>query len=245
MLTYIVFYTLICIFSNIYSKKVVLKTINGDKHFDFMFASFLIMATFLGLRNGIGLDDEMYSRTFQEIYSNGSPWRDIEVSYTWISKIVQLLGGTVQLVFLIYAIITCFFLYLSIKKLVKNENRWIFWGIFLSLMFLTSITLMRQFAAGSLLLYGYCCWRENKRKITIVLLILAGIFHTSAFLAIPYYFLSKYTNKINKNIKIIVLVLCYIMQYIPVTDVLVNIVGTIPGLSNFYYMKYYLLTPSA
>ena len=244
MLVYILFYVLICACANIYSKKAVIKTFNGYKYFDFMFVSFLIMTFFLGLRNGIGLDDGMYSRTFQEIYSDGFSWRDIEISYTWISKFVQSLGGTVQFVFMIYAIITCIFLYLSIEKLVKNENRWIFFGIFLSFMFLSSITLMRQFAAGSLLLYGYCCWKENKRKRAVVLLILAGIFHTSAFLAVPYYLLAKHVNRLSKNTKMTILVFCYIIQYIPISDILVKIVSAIPALSDFYYVKYYLLTTS-
>ena len=174
MFVYILLYVSICVFANIYSRKTVVKTFRGYKDIDCISISFIIMVLFLGLRNDIGLDDGMYLRTFQEIHSDGSSWRDIEASYTWISKIVQSVGGTVQLVFLIYAIITCFFLYLSIKKLVKNENRWIFFGIFLSFMFLSSITLMRQFAAGSLVLYGYCNWRENKRKKSIVILFMAG-----------------------------------------------------------------------
>lgn len=109
MLVYILLYVSICVFANMYSRKIVVKTFQGYKDIDCIPISFIIMALFLGLRNDIGLDDGMYLRTFQEIRSDGSSWRDIEASYTWISKIVQSVGGTVQLVFLIYAIITCFF----------------------------------------------------------------------------------------------------------------------------------------
>lgn len=244
MLVYILLYVSICVFANMYSRKTVVKTFQGYKDIDCIPISFIIMALFLGLRNDIGLDDGMYLRTFQEIRSDGSSWRDIEASYTWISKIVQSVGGTVQLVFLIYAIITCFFLYLSIKKLVKNENRWIFFGIFLSFMFLSSITLMRQFAAGSLVLYGYCNWRENKWKKSIVILFMAGMLHTSAFLSILYFFLAKYVKKISSSTKMMILIFCYIFQYIPVSEILVKVVGAIPALSKFYYVKYYLLTSS-
>ena len=245
MIVYILIYVSICFFANMYSRKTVVRTIHGyKKYVDCMPVSFFIMSLFLGLRNGIGLDDGMYSRTFQEIYSDGFSWRDIEISYTWISRAVQTIGGTVQLVFLIYAIITCFFLYLSIKLLVKNENRWIFFGIFLSFMFLSSITLMRQFAAGSLVLFGYCNWKENKWKKAIVLLFAAGMLHTSAFLALPYFFLAKSIRKFSSNKKTMLLIICYIIQYVPFSDILVKIIGTIPALSNFYYVKYYLLTSS-
>ena len=41
-----------------------------------------------------------------------------------------------------------------------------------------------------------------------------------------------------------ILTFCYIFQYIPVSEILVKVVGAIPALSKFYYVKYYLLTSS-
>lgn len=200
---------------------------------------YILLALFIGLRDCLGFDDQMYITCFEQIKSYGYTWRNIEKIFVLISKFAISIGATYQFIFLIFSCASCVLLYRVNSKLVNEGVNTIFIAIFLSFCLLDSLTLMRQFLAMCLTCYFYIEIKEEKKIKAIILAIMAFFVHKASLIVLVVYILIPTIKKLNAKVKIFILFLLYLLQFIPVAKFIQYIV-TNTFLDKYYYLSFYL-----
>lgn len=194
----------------------------------------LIFTLFYGLRYNVGIDymsyynnaalnlwnkpqhgtKELFEPCFRALYAIGS-------FFELPANTVFLLGG-----FLIY-----FFLFLGIKNYSDSVllSLFIFAGTGL---YFFSFNEFRQFIAVCIVFWGYKFPAEKKFIKWILLVFFAMLFHKSAFIVFPMYFLAKF--KFSKLTVNIVLIATLILKKIGIFDLLCTVLSYMPG----HYSEY-------
>lgn len=174
---------------------LIIKVSNNSK---LRFLPFLIMGLFSGLRYGVGVDTDNYVLTFNYILNEKTTHYDIEIGFELIVKIVHYMGGNPQIVFLLFALTTNYFIY---KFIINNSiNYYISTVLFLCIgpFYLSTMNGMRQALAVSV--FAFCLKFIIDRKPIKYFGVLSffSIFHYSLILMLPLYWLFK--SKINYKV---------------------------------------------
>ena len=151
------------------------------------------LIVFSGFRFCVGTDYESYSYMFYRILSVGR-YYDIEWGYYWLVKLVNAIGGTDQLVFLIFSFATLYFIYKFIEYF--SENVELSWLVFVCIgpYFLSTFNGMRQWLVVSLFAYSLRFIKESNFRKYLIFNIVGFLFHYSAIILIPMYWLLKAKN---------------------------------------------------
>lgn len=165
--------------------------------------SFSLIFIFLALRYNYGNDYNAYYAGFLEIgksnrveYINNSD--HFEVGWIFLNWLFRHLGFFTMTALL--ALFNCFIYYCFIKKFVPKKYYWlsIFLYIFNPGFMLIHCTAMRQSVAISIFIFSIE-YLYNKDAIRYFLCIgMASLFHNSALILLPAYFLGFINLKINK-----------------------------------------------
>ncbi|MES2284311.1 MAG: EpsG family protein [Bacteroidota bacterium] len=152
-----------------------------------LFLIFLVLSLFSGFRYDVGTDYMSYSKTFDYLESY-NPF--IELGFTYLLYFVKYIGGTQQLVFLIFAICTQFLFIKFIKTYSRFPLISTLTYICIGPFFLASLSGIRQYLAISIFLYSLKFIIEKKIiKYLLVIFFAAFFSHFSILLLIPFYFL--------------------------------------------------------
>jgi hypothetical protein len=167
---------------------------------------FIILAFFSGFRYEVGTDYHSYEVRF-DLISKGLNGEFSEYGYVLVVKLVQYLGGTMQLVFLIFACLNQYFIFKFIERYSFNRTQYFSIFIYLSVgtFFLGSLNLIRQSLTISLFAYSLI-YIETKQLLKYLSIMALGAFfvHASLIVLTPcYFFLCKH---INKTLKIVIAV---------------------------------------
>lgn len=148
-----------------------------------------LLVVFSGLRYGIGVDFHSYVDHFRTIINGYDS--SLEFGLVFIGNLVGLVGGTPQLVFLISSIITIFLFSSFIKN--HSYNYLLSWVVFISFgtFYLASFNLVKQYIAISIFAYSIKFIKEANFYKYVATIIAASLFHVSAVLLVPMYFLNK------------------------------------------------------
>lgn len=170
----------------------------------FYLLGFVIMLI-CGFRGeNIGRDTPYYHDVFQTILNGGILFVN-EPGYIFLVKVTHVLGGTQQLIFLLYAILTigCFMKF--ILRYSKNPYLSLLIFIFVGPFYLATYNQIRQFLAIGIFIAFIIPLIEKRQFLKFILLILVTAFfaHISAILLIPIYFVLN--KKISLFKKIIIL----------------------------------------
>ena len=150
---------------------------------------------FTGLRYDTGRDIHNYKRMFDAI-SSGCNYTDIgggfsiEISYYLITLLMIKLKLKFQALVLLYSALSYSLLYLSLKNLrISKFETFVYLSVFIDFEFLTYFILMRQFLAASIIFYVFTQNCKTRKDIVFnsLILIIAGLVHTPAFIIIPFY----------------------------------------------------------
>ena len=121
-----------------------------------------------------------------------------EISFRFFSEVLRELGFSAQIIFLVYSLIINFFLYLTFKKYFSSYKKIILaYALYIFCVFpgfYESLVTIRAMAASSILLYSSTFLYNGKIKY-VLLTILAGMFHTVAFIAALFVFLPRIRGK--------------------------------------------------
>lgn len=199
MIFYIVFFLIICITSIQYSFRFV-KNDFSKSHLSLKYKTWLLtlalMTLILGFRYQVGTDYMSYVHIF-ELYKSGAKTVGVEMGYELLNKIVLLFDLNFWVVFFISSAITNYF----ILKLFHEKS----YNFFLSIYILFGVgfvffqtNAIRQALAISLTFYGTKYLTEQNFKKYFVFCLLGSLFHFSALIMIPIYWLSRI--KFNKLI---------------------------------------------
>ena len=161
--------------------------------------SFLVLFLVLGLRDHIGMDYESYIGIYSNISIFGIEARDRnEIGFAIVCKLSDMLmPGAYELMFAVIAFLTMYFTYKAIYKMsccwYLSLAYFIFFGYFIS-----SMNLIRQILAMTITTYACSFLFDNENKKTFLFyVIIAGLFHKSAYIMIPFYFF--YNTRITRR----------------------------------------------
>lgn len=162
---------------------------------------YIIMSVFCGLRGDVGIDTNTYNDIFYYI-SIGKDFK-VELGYQMLTQIVQFLGGTQQLVFLVMSSMTSFFIYKYIKY--DSEDFSVSTVVYMCIgpFYFSSWNTMREAFAVSIFLYSIRFIDKSFFKY-MSSLIVASFFHYSAIFYILFWCFHKL---IRPNLYIVSLVL--------------------------------------
>lgn len=170
--------------------------------------AFLLL--FVGLRYNTGADWGLYTRAFENVDSMGNimKW---EPAFYGLMKLIRLLFGNYYVLqfgatfFFLYAINKCYTAYSSYPILAIS---------LVTILFFTSILMaqVRQSMALSVILLGtpYIFKRDFVKFLLII--VLASLFHITAIIALPLYFLSR---RINNVIILLILLFSQVLYFYP------------------------------
>lgn len=183
--------------------------------------SIAVLILLYGLRNQGGTDDLGYIGDFNNIISN-YPVFGTEKTFIIASKFMGSLGFNYKSVFMLYAIVSFCFLYFAYKELCNTRREWLITicGFFV-FSFLPTITLMRQFAASSIITYALVLKFKGYRKKPILFILIASLLHFAAISTIIILPFISFKH-IKKSVKIGVPIMCLIIGYFGYLNIFLN-----------------------
>ena len=167
----------------------------------------VLLALFCGLRGEfVGRDTHSYQEIFKYV-AQGETTHIVEFGYLFFLKFIIYLGGTQQLVFLIFASLTVFCFVKFIKSYSNNIYLSLLIFVFIGPFYLSTFNQMRQYLAIGIFLAYLLPIIERKEFLKFIIILLTTTFfvHASAILLLPVYFLID--KKLHLHSKVIYIVL--------------------------------------
>jgi transmembrane protein EpsG len=181
----------------------------------------LILISFVvGYRYNVGVDWGAYKNTFERLKSSESFFNNsyMEIGYLKINQWVIDMGWDYTAMFFIVALLSWFFIFISVPKKVLPLT--IFF-LFTDEYFFWSMNGVRQFMAISIFLYAIKFILSKDLFYYIVFISLASLFHLSALVLIPLYFLP--INKLyNQKIWLLLLIASIFMNKTSIVSSLID-----------------------
>lgn len=156
---------------------------------EFAFIAFFILFILSAIRYRIGADYTMYEATYNAIRAGVAGLR-IDISTIVIDKILVFFELPAQWYFAIMSLLGNFI----ILKTIENEYKRISLSFFIYIcgtLYFSSYNTTRQCLAIVIFYYSLRYIEEENLKKYIALNIIGTMFHTSAILFIPFYFIAK------------------------------------------------------
>lgn len=138
----------------------------------------------------IGRDTQSYHELYN-LAASGDVILVNELGYALFLKTIVAIGGTQQLVFLLFAGFTMFFFSKFIIRYSKEPYLSLLIFIFVSPFYLSTFNQIRQYLSISVFLYFLLPLIENRKFILFFLIVLVSTFfiHVSILLMTPFYFI--------------------------------------------------------
>lgn len=152
----------------------------------------IFLGCVIGFRYDVGKDFSNYSNAYdiitkQATFEEAHKWYTIEESFFVLSFISKILGGTSQDIFLFYGFFTTVF-YLCGLWYFHHEIRMEWAVLSYSILFFGSFNTIRQYLAMAIIFWGFRFVIEKKPIKYLLCVLIAVLFHSSAFVAILVYF---------------------------------------------------------
>lgn len=185
---------------------VLLAYIAQYKKFKYCFElSIALLTVFIAIRYDWGNDYIGYLETFKRIggyvsLEEAFKYERIEIGWIFLNRIFRPIGFFGFTI--IVTVFEYFVLYRLIKKYVPKEWYWlsIFIFTFNSALMLVTSSMMRQFLAMTIILIAIEFIIRRKWYISLLIISLASLFHTSALVILPFSFIGYFNLKINRNL---------------------------------------------
>lgn len=223
---------------NFLSRK--LKNIKNKSSKFFEIIGLTIPILVCGLRYNVGTDFENYQIWFFQYLNAPISFEDKDFGFGIMIKIIQLFTVNPQILFIISAIIINILIMLFIKENTDFYDLGYF--LFIALYFYySSFNIMRQWIAISIFLYSLKFIYNKKIIKYLICVALASVFHKTALLTIPIYFVFR--MKINlKNLAILIGGLSVVVLQF---ENIITFAGQLLNLNIEKYLLYFDATSSA
>lgn len=185
--------------------------------------AFLILWIIYAFRDNVGVDDGNYIQVFEYIQKG---WGyDVEWSYRALCKLALSLGLSYKILFIIYGTLSILLLYRTISILYENNvNKAIYMACFFGTVFVSSVSVMRQFLAACFCFYAAAVmYKEEKILKPIIICAIGSVFHAGAVISIPFMFIIRPKVKITYSTKILVMLACVACGYLNVANLILNL----------------------
>lgn len=185
--------------------------------------AFFILWMVYAFRDNVGVDDGNYIQVFEYIQRG---WEyDVEWSCRTLCKLALTMGLNYKTLFIVYGTLSMVLLYKAIDLLYESHvNKAIYMACFFGTVFVSSVSVMRQFLAACFCFYAAAVmYKEDKLLKPIIYCVIGSIFHTGAAISIPIMFLIRPKVKISYSTKILVMVACVACGYLNVANLILNL----------------------
>lgn len=213
--------------------------------------SVLILACLAGVRDyTVGTDIRLYGRYVFEIANSCSSIKEIlfgkkmsiELGYAILAYITSRFVDTPHAFFFVVGLINYGLIAKAIYDYRDNISPTMAWTCFLFLYFPDTFNIMRQTLALAIFLFGVTYVRNKNYKMSIVILIVSILFHTSAVIGIFVYALYIYLRKkrdysLKRTLEISFFTLVGIVMLPYMLPVLIKI-GVLPAIYSRYLGNY-------
>ncbi|HHX70771.1 MAG TPA: EpsG family protein [Gallicola sp.] len=170
-----------------------LSFVKRDKQLYLFIALGLILIIIAGFRTeSVGTDTINYSVFFERIKNHGSI--PVEPGWVMLNKLVQFIGADYSFFMAFVSVITLLPLLFIFYKNSENPILSLFFYYSLYIYFY-SFNISRQVLAVSIVLIAIILLIKNKKILFLIFLTLAALFHISALIALPLFFIDKIPNK--------------------------------------------------
>lgn len=188
----------------------------------------ICLIVYSGFRYQVGTDYDGYAGMFDLIKLYGR-YYNIEWGYYGLVRLCHAINGTAQLVFLLFSVITVYFVYRYIEYFSKDAE--LSWFLFVCIgpYYLNTFNGMRQWLAIAVFAYSLRYVQEKKGWHYMLLNCITSLFHFSSLLLLPLYFVLR-TNRFNMKKTL----LCYAGLQ------LLNILGVVRLLADLLHASSYL-----
>lgn len=209
--------------------KIVLYTIMG--------LGVLILIS--GLRYKVGTDYDNYLDyyivysvlDFQSIVSYAN-----ELLFILVIKIAYLFQEP-QIMFAIIAFLTVYITYRAILTQKEKISITLVFALYVFLYYMYSLNIIRQALAIAIVLYSYKYIWQHDLKRFVLSIIIATLFHTTALLFLPFYFLCPNKNEKSRKVKNLIRFITIIIIFLIVTQlrIVINLLSQIELFSRFSF----------
>lgn len=206
-----------------------------------------ILTIIASIRYDVGTDFFNYIGTYEK-YKTVEITKifklDIEITFALIAKIAYLIGNE-TIMFAIYSIITVGFIIASILKRKDKISISLSMFLYLFLFFLNSFNGMRQYAAISIIAFSYTFISERKFLKFLICVIVASLFHNTAILFLPFYFLAQEPKENLSKKKRLLFLFLKIVIVCAILGIMLNInkfISIFAGLGIESFNRFYAYT---
>lgn len=199
----------------------------------FMILSMLFPIVTAGIRYNVGVDFNSYIDIYYSIV-NSSILENIktgEIGYVFLNMASEHIFNSPQGVFLFSSIITICFLYAAIRNHESKISFSLALFLYFTKFYPFSLNVMRQSIAISIIFYSYKYIVSRNFKKFLTFVIIAALFHTSAIIVIPFYFINGEKIKRSLLIKVISVFCCIIVVFN--VDILLEKIGKLNVISKY------------
>ena len=157
-------------------------------HFGLAFA--LLISLVIGLRHNVGTDYRTYVEYFER-FASGTRTPNVEWGYALLNRAVAWVGGATWLVFLVSALATNVIVLRNLMK--RSPYLWLSVLILFGIgFFFRQTNQVRQMVALALVFQASYYIGLQKFLYFTFFVVLAGAFHTTAYLFFPFYWISRW-----------------------------------------------------
>ena len=189
----------------------------AKKYSDYiLIISLIVLAFGAGWREINWADTDVYRLAFKDYTSNifnysiaDKPWGYNEKGFYFIGVIVKTFTDNIQIYLTVVAGLSLFFLYKSLKR--YSIFPLIGLCAYIARFFMgRNLVQIRAGLAYAIIIWGIKYIQEKKFWKYLLVVYIASLFHTSAWIALPLYFFSNWIN-INKTIVVVGLIIAFIL----------------------------------
>lgn len=176
------------------------------------------MAFIAAFRFFVGPDFYNYYHIFDILNSaNGKPIyieQNGELLYVYLAKMVMAIGGQAQLQFAISAFLTSYFFYKGFKYICQNNGVLFFIVslLYLPFLYVASLNVVRQLIATAIFVYAIRFIIESKFLLYCLTIFVATLFHMSAVILFPLYWILKWN--VSKKVVFIIFLGIFLLVFI-------------------------------
>lgn len=165
--------------------------------------SLLIPILLASLRFSVGTDYNTYVSLYNNLSSLSlaefiNADSTLEITFFALAKLSAFITGDPTFFFAVSSFITMLFFYLGLKRL-NIKHKALVYFLFLLIIFPLTLNLVRQGIAISICFYAFTFMIERRPWQYILWVLVAGLFHTTAFLLLPIYLFVNIVNLERQN----------------------------------------------
>lgn len=207
MFTALVVYTISPIILSFLSDKIK-NFKNNDKKILLVLLS-LLFALVFGLRYNVGVDYLSYLEQYNTGYIDNDISSD-EFGFRWLNSLLHFINMPYPVAFISYAFIQFYFIVKGLRD--KELLPFVIIFYFLTTYIFFSFNGIRQSMAFSIIFFSLQFIKEKKIIKYILWIVIAALFHKSAIIFLPLYFILDKEYFSNRIIQLILLIIFFILS---------------------------------